>query len=286
MWESIIAACKGLRSWGLDFFNSFSQKLSAGSEASWWDKAIARGQSLKERFPRIFAMEMDQQVPFNQRWVWENGSWRGSWNWRSDLRGRTFEEYQRLVDFLIRSDFKTTGKNRWIWNWDNKGLFTCKNLSSIIHRNLTSQARASVNSSLWSRLIPGKVNIFLWRLVNNALPTKDNLVKRGVPVPSVLYEFCISNVENTNYWFFECNKVGLTWRKICAWWNCDCSSLTSVDSFRNCSTFSSNKNFPNLIFKAVATITLWSIWKWRNSIWHLSGEDADKLGGYFGVFKT
>ena len=32
------------------------------------------------------------------------------------------------------------------------------------------------------------------------------------------------------------------WRKICAWWNCDGSSLTSVDSFRNCSTFSPNNN--------------------------------------------
>jgi len=36
---------------------------------------------------------------------------------------------------------------------------------------------------VWSKLVPVKVSLFVWQTINNRIPTKDNLVRRGV-IPS------------------------------------------------------------------------------------------------------
>jgi hypothetical protein len=35
---------------------------------------------------------------------------------------------------------------------------------------------------IWSDLIPLKVSIFTWRLIQNKLPTKDNMVRRDTNI--------------------------------------------------------------------------------------------------------
>jgi hypothetical protein len=37
---------------------------------------------------------------------------------------------------------------------------------------------------IWFKHIPSKVSLLVWRLIRNRLPTKDNLLQRGILLPT------------------------------------------------------------------------------------------------------
>lgn len=41
-----------------------------------------------------------------------------------------------------------------------------------------------VKTYTWNVLVPKKINIAFWRIINNRLPTRDNLAKKGIVKPS------------------------------------------------------------------------------------------------------
>lgn len=70
-------------------------------------------------------------------------------------------------------------EDRWIWNLKNSNVFSVRS----VYNYLTAQpiVDVPVDAKLfWHKDIPLKVVIFAWRLLRNRLPTKDNLIRRGV----------------------------------------------------------------------------------------------------------
>ena len=208
VWSTIVATCRNMNKYNLDFCGSFSKQVAEGSECSFWnDKDVGQGITLRDRFPRLFALEVNQSAAFKDRWGYINGSWQGAWGWRSNLRGRSLEDFDNLVTLLTSSRFKSTGADTWSWNWDNKGLFSVSKISKLVHEKIFL-ARPTVDIKLfWSNLMPKKVNIFLWRLVNNAIPVKSILLSRGVPFISSACVFCDRQEETPDHCFFECHVV-------------------------------------------------------------------------------
>jgi len=47
-----------------------------------------------------------------------------------------------------------------------------------------AMADRSQVDDVWSKHIPSKVSLLGWRLLRNRLPTKDNLVQRGILIPT------------------------------------------------------------------------------------------------------
>ena len=69
--------------------------------------------------------------------------------------------------------------DKWLWTLESSHTFSvCK-----VYNFLTIQPRIAssvVASSLWHKDVPLKVVLFAWRLFWDRLPTKDNLLRRGV----------------------------------------------------------------------------------------------------------
>ncbi|XP_061993460.1 uncharacterized protein LOC133711342 [Rosa rugosa] len=88
--------------------------------------------------------------------------------------------------------------DRWIWHFDTKGLFSDKSA----YRLLMEEARVEVvpdqtrNSwkKLWSANLPCTAKIFLWKVLNNCLPTVERLIEKQVPLESRTCILC--GVEN------------------------------------------------------------------------------------------
>lgn len=56
---------------------------------------------------------------------------------------------------------------------------------------------------LWRTLIQEKIKNFMWRLLMNILPTRQNLGKKGIIV-DLSCPFCQSCTQNINHIFIEC----------------------------------------------------------------------------------
>lgn len=62
----------------------------------------------------------------------------------------------------------------------------------------------------WNIFIPRKVNIFVWRVLLDRLPSSDNLDKRGINIPYTLCHVCSIEIEQLDH-FFICEVAARTW---------------------------------------------------------------------------
>lgn len=70
-------------------------------------------------------------------------------------------------------------KGRWVWLGDPGGLYTICSAYKALQHSLSGQVDSFYNF-LWARQVPSKVQAFAWRLSRSQLPTKANVLKRGV----------------------------------------------------------------------------------------------------------
>jgi hypothetical protein len=67
----------------------------------------------------------------------------------------------------------------------------------------------NVNKDTWLKVVPLKVNLFVWRLLLNRIPSKDNLMRRNVVPLDDCY--CIGGcvvIEDKNHLFVQCDVFG------------------------------------------------------------------------------
>ncbi|GJR74302.1 RNA-directed DNA polymerase, eukaryota, reverse transcriptase zinc-binding domain protein [Tanacetum coccineum] len=73
----------------------------------------------------------------------------------------------------------------------------------------------------WNRSLRIKVNVFLWRLKLNKLPSRVNLDRRGIEVSSLLCPSCHGDIETVNHSFFNCDMAKDLWSLLSNWWELD-----------------------------------------------------------------
>ncbi|CAI8586614.1 unnamed protein product [Vicia faba] len=77
---------------------------------------------------------------------------------------------------------------------------------------------------VWSKIVPLKVSVLVWRLWQNKILTRDNLIKRGtLDEAHNSCPFGCEKEENANHIFFECPFAASTWSAILRWLNISCA---------------------------------------------------------------
>jgi hypothetical protein len=89
---------------------------------------------------------------------------------------------------------------------ETMGLFSVKSVYNAITTN-NSGPYAKI---IWKEKIPSKIKIFLWMVLNNAILTKDNIIKRKWAGDPACY-FCPSD-ETVSHLLFQCNTA----KAVCA----------------------------------------------------------------------
>jgi hypothetical protein len=74
---------------------------------------------------------------------------------------------------------------------------------------------------IWKGKIPAKIKIFLWLIANNAILTKDNMLKRQWKGDPTCY-FCHSP-ESANHLLFNCSVAKVVWATVTT-----CLGATSI----------------------------------------------------------
>jgi hypothetical protein len=76
----------------------------------------------------------------------------------------------------------------------------------------------SLVDDVWYKHTPSKVSVLVWRLLRNMLPTKDNLVHRGVLLSTDTA--CVGecdHIESATHLFLHCNVFGSLWSHVWNW---------------------------------------------------------------------
>ncbi|GKF50057.1 RNA-directed DNA polymerase, eukaryota, reverse transcriptase zinc-binding domain protein [Tanacetum coccineum] len=154
-------------------------------------------------------------------------------------------------------------RDRWKWTLQENGVFTVKELSRMVEEK-TLRIESGSQETIWNKLVPKKVNIFVWRAFKGRIPIREELDKRGIDLDSKLCPSCDSVVETCVHSLVLCNFAMSVWEKIFNWWK-----VGNVNAFSIAEIFSSNGNVdvPSYSFhlwQAVIWTSGYYIWKVRN----------------------
>lgn len=96
-------------------------------------------------------------------------------------------------------------KNFVKWKFGCNGRFSVKS----VYNALTMNDTGPYHIKIWKGKIRAKIKIFLWMTLNNAILTKDNMIKRKWQGDPSCY-FCYQP-ESANHLLFQCSVAKAVW---------------------------------------------------------------------------
>ncbi|GAU20017.1 hypothetical protein TSUD_273520 [Trifolium subterraneum] len=222
------------------FRENVVKRVGSGAETFFWTDPWLGGSPLCER---------------GEAWVWR----RQLWVWEEEM----LRECQAL---LLNFSFQVQSVDSWQWQ---PNLDTCYSVRGA-YRLLTSQDSVTlgeVETLIWHKQVPLKVSICALRLLRNRLPTRDNLVSRGIISPKA--HLCVSgcgDIKSAQHLFFTCGTFGTLWSAVRLW-----IGFSSVDHQNPYDHFlhfvgvlgdrRARRSFLQLIWLAC----VWVLWNERNN---------------------
>nr|GEV76473.1 putative RNA-directed DNA polymerase, eukaryota, reverse transcriptase zinc-binding domain protein [Tanacetum cinerariifolium] len=213
------------------------RKVGNGHNTSFWFDVWYGNQQLKALFLRIFNLDLHKRCSIANRLVVQD--------WSSVLRRRP------------------RGGAESVWSLGGNEGFSVASIHGLVDSVMLDNGH---DATPWNQYLPIKVNVFVWRLMLNRLPSRVNLDRRNIEVDSLLCPSCLEDVETTNHTFFNCGLAKDLWALLAKWWELDvpvCGNFSDWKSWLDSVGISSKAR---LYLDGVGGTLLWSIWNLRNCL--------------------
>nr|GEU79749.1 RNA-directed DNA polymerase, eukaryota [Tanacetum cinerariifolium] len=254
-WCSIVQELQHLKEKGFDFWAHCKKRIGNGADTRFWYDHWIGELPLYAKFPWLFALELikDVSVAFKI-----NSSIESSFR----RKVRSGCEHMQLTELLtlLEPISLSTSNDRWYCDLVGDGIFKVKEIRSYIDDLLLPKAEPT----RWIKAIPIKINIFAWRARRDCLPTRTNLIKRGITIDSTLCPICGVSEEDVQHTFFRCDLAKNISRRICRWWEIESCGWSSFQEWAD--WFSSIRVSSKLkaILEGVFYVAWWYFWSFRN----------------------
>ncbi|GKB19878.1 RNA-directed DNA polymerase, eukaryota, reverse transcriptase zinc-binding domain protein [Tanacetum coccineum] len=208
-WANIVGSSNFLHSKGIILNNSFRFNVGCETRIRFWKDIWVGEAPLSIMYNRLYRLDLDKDCLITDRII--NGQWH--WNWsRTNIGVRNLAFFGDMLNEIGQLNI-VTSEDTCVWNLGPNGTFTVKDARNIIDQ----KALPSLPSTSWDKIIPRKVNIFMWRLSLDRLPHRLNLSLRGMDIPAISCSSCNANVESANHIFFECIIASDLWKLAYRW---------------------------------------------------------------------
>ena len=257
IWCTILRELQHLKNKGFNFWDHCKKRIGNGNSTRFWLDPWLGELPLYAKFPRLFSLELNRDALVASK---INSSVVDSF--RRPPRGGV--EQTQLSDLLdmLESVSLSQNNDRWFCDLTGDGVFRVKEVRSFIDDLFLPCS----NPTQWVKAIPTKVNIFAWRVQRDCLPTRINLFKREIPLPSLLCPVCEAAEEDVSHILFRCDLALSLLKKVCRWWDFEPYVWTSFQDWQ--SWFSSIRLSSKLksLLEGVFLVTWWFVWRFRNRL--------------------
>nr|GEV96766.1 RNA-directed DNA polymerase, eukaryota, reverse transcriptase zinc-binding domain protein [Tanacetum cinerariifolium] len=225
-WLTIVKEIKILSTKGSNLMNYMCIRVGNGENTLLWEDNWRDGGILKDRFPRIFALESCKSISVGSKFA--QPSFHHSFR-RQPRGGAEQMQYAEFVQ-LMQQVILAPMTDRWIWTLDSSGEFSVASIRNLIDNKLCSENNQQTR---WCKYVPIKVNTHAWKVMTNSLATKFNISRRGIEIAIISCVNCDKGVETTTYLFFTCDMAQQVMKLINRWWEVPDMEISSYDSWQN-----------------------------------------------------
>ncbi|GJR47268.1 RNA-directed DNA polymerase, eukaryota [Tanacetum coccineum] len=187
-------------------------KLEAMRSKFFWGAEDTNSKIHWVKWELVLASKDRGDAMVGDRW---NGS-NFSWNWIRPLRGGIEDDqYHRICDIIKQVTIVQT-EDSWRWSCDKMDSFSVNGL----RKHLDCLALPShYLATRWNKIVPRKVNIQVWRLIKDRLPTRFNLWFRSIDNVSLICPMCNNGLESSYHTMSECIIAIKVWNSVVKWLN-------------------------------------------------------------------
>ncbi|GJU75866.1 RNA-directed DNA polymerase, eukaryota, partial [Tanacetum coccineum] len=255
-WCSIVREVHKLKGKGFDFWSHCKKRIGNGNDTRFWFDCWIGDIPLRDKFPRLFALELDKEasVAVKLSTPIEN-------SFRRSARGGLEQHLLADMNSMLDSVALLNSGDRWVCDLASDGNFRVKDVRNFID-DLFLPCQAV--PTRWVKYIPIKVNIFAWRARQDCLPTRVNLVRRGINIESSTCPICLTCEEDVNHIFFRCELAQLVHRRICKWWDLDPHGWSSFQEWQSWLLSIRLSSKVKSMLEGVFFVAWWFIWSFRN----------------------
>ncbi|XP_076954732.1 uncharacterized protein LOC143629309 [Bidens hawaiensis] len=117
-----------------------------------------------------------------------------------------------------------------------------------------------------NKFVPKMVNILVWPLFLNRIPTRKNLSLKGIGIASILCPICSNSVKTLDHAFGGCLQVGKIWDAIGRWVNVVFPSNKGPESIVEWLDSARWLKKKKDVVEEIVITTWWFIWRTRNEV--------------------
>ncbi|GJZ41596.1 RNA-directed DNA polymerase, eukaryota, reverse transcriptase zinc-binding domain protein [Tanacetum coccineum] len=179
---------------------------------------------LKQIYPRLYALEVKKNVDVASKLSHENLTW----SFRCAPRSGVEQDQLTNLTTYVEGVVLGITPDMWYLTLDGSGEFSVASARKVIDDNRFPEVSTQTR---WIKAVPIKVNIHAWKVRMDCLPTRLNISRRGIDIPSILCPVCGSVTESSSHLFFDCLVAKDNFRKICRWWEVDFMEVHTFDEW-------------------------------------------------------
>ncbi|XP_071695660.1 uncharacterized protein [Rutidosis leptorrhynchoides] len=262
VWNDIIKTGDNIIEIGIPFRNLFVKDIGNGGSTSFWNDSWIGNEVLKDKFKRLWRLETATNALVKDRVIWNGSNWVCNWHWAREPTRRARGELQSLSDVILGVVLNPDKTDTWKWTSASNGIFTTKALTIMLNSRILNSSDSNCET-LHNKLVPKKVEVFVWRARKTRLPVLFELDKRGVDLNLVCCPLCDDDIESVNHSLIHCKHAFEVWSKVFDWWGRGGIPFINVgDLFIDSGQASSSMGKVN--WQSVVWTCSYLIWKNRN----------------------
>jgi len=156
--------------------------------------------------------------------------------------------------------------NTWWWLLDPIHGYTVRGAYRFI-TTTGDMVDMSLIDDVWHKHIPSKVSLLVWCILRNRIPTKDNLVARGVlPSTDLLCALGCDIIESVTHLFLQCTLSADVWDLVWHWLGISFVHDGELrHHFIQFTRMAGMPSYSHLFFRIIWFVTIWVLWKERNN---------------------
>nr|GEV06758.1 RNA-directed DNA polymerase, eukaryota, reverse transcriptase zinc-binding domain protein [Tanacetum cinerariifolium] len=256
-WLNIVNEINVLSKKDINLMNFLRIKLGSRESTLFWEDVWSEGGKLEDRFPRAYALESCKTITVGSKLVQPNLTFSFRRIPRAGAEQTQTDELAALMQPVTLAPIS----DRWTWTLNSSGEFSVASVRNLIDVNIFPEGE---HKTKWIRYVPIKVNTHAWNVMSNSLPTRFNILRRGIDIDSITCVNCDTGVETTSHLFFTCDMAQQVTRLITRWWDVPDLEIDSYGSWKfwmvNLRMSSKNKK----MLEGVFYVMWWLLWAFRN----------------------
>ncbi|GJX49796.1 RNA-directed DNA polymerase, eukaryota [Tanacetum coccineum] len=201
----------GLKAQGVDILSHCLKRVGNGLSTKFWFNPWIVNVKLCNEFSRLFALELNKSISVAEKLHHSVDT-----SFRRPISGGSESAQLESLSELIEGVILSNSRDGWFWDMNGSGTYRVKDVHNMLDDFFLPKDEVATR---WLPHLPIKLNVFAWRLYLDRLPTKSNLVRRGIQVGSPICPNCISYEEDVPHIFFMCPLAIEVSRAVCRWWD-------------------------------------------------------------------